>query len=254
MPTDLRHRDPRRPAGPRPVPQRRDRRAGQAQRRGLRRAVRGPGLHRGRAVARPSSTPDPAALQGPDQLPDARPARLPVRAQLDDVLRQAPIFVFREFMRHRVGCPTTRSPAATASSSRCSTSRARSASWCSRASPGSTSSSTAPPSSTSCRRRPMRGVRARRPTRAYQRMLDAGVAREVARMRAAGRDLLVDVRRPERPLADELPVAADQARGLALPVLPAAGDRDGRRADGGGVGRLMPLTHAAFEANGRVAP
>ena len=60
-----------------------------------------PGCPPGRADPGRSVDADAGALQGPDQLPDAGPARQPVRAQLDDLLRQAPIFVFREFMRHR---------------------------------------------------------------------------------------------------------------------------------------------------------
>ena len=55
-------------------------------------------------------------------------------------------------------------------------------------------------------------------------------------------------------VAHELPLAAHQGGGHALPVVPAARDRDVRREDGGRSGReLMPLTHAAFNANGRVA-
>ena len=45
--------------------------------------------------------------------------------------------------------------------------------------------------------------------------------------RPAGGHLLVDVRDHERPVADELPVPAHQAGELGLPVLPAARDRDG---------------------------
>ena len=45
----------------------------------------------------------PGALQGPDQLPDARPARQPVRAQLDDVLHQRPDLRLPRVHRHRVG-------------------------------------------------------------------------------------------------------------------------------------------------------
>lgn len=63
-------------------------------------------------------------------------------------LVSAPIFVFREFQRHRVRSRTTRRAAATASCSRSSTSPRPSASWSSRAVPGSTSSSRARPSST----------------------------------------------------------------------------------------------------------
>ena len=69
----------------------------------------------------------------------------------------------------------------------------------------------------------------------YQRMLDAGIAREVARMVLPGLDLLQRLRDPQRAIADELPVPATQGRGLALPVLPAAGDRDGGGALRGGV-------------------
>ena len=55
--------------------------------------------------------------------------------------------------------------------------------------------------------------------------------------RAAPDDLLVDVRDDERASPDELPVAAHQARQRRRPVLPAAGDRDVRRPDGGVLAR-----------------
>ena len=48
--------------------------------------------------------------------------------------------------------------------------------------------------------------------------------------------LLVDVRHLQRTLADALPRAAHPARAGPRAVLPAAGDRDGRGADGGGLG------------------
>ena len=92
----------------------------------------------------------------------------------------APIFVFREFMRHRVGWsyneesgryrelqPVFYVPAPTAS-------------WSSRAAPASTSSSRAPRSSTSSSAAPWR-TSYRQAYEAYQEMLAAGVAREVAR-------------------------------------------------------------------------
>ena len=127
------------------LPQRRDRRAGQAQRGRHRRAVGGPGLH-GRGAVPGGAEQGPGALQGPDQLPDAGPARQPVRAQLDDLLHQRP-----DLRLPRVHAAPRRLvvqrgvAAATGSSSRSSTSPARPASWSSRAAPASTTSSTAPP-------------------------------------------------------------------------------------------------------------
>ena len=63
-------------------------------------------------------------------------------------------------------------------------------------------------------------------------MLDGGHRPRGRPHRAAAQHLLVDVRDDERALAHELPVAAHQARGHALPVVPAARDRDGGGADG----------------------
>src|SRR5664280_2453581 len=61
-----------------------DGRAGQGQRRRLRRYLGGSGVHRRRAVAgRPGRGPGP--VQGSDQLLDARAARHPIRAQQHDV-------------------------------------------------------------------------------------------------------------------------------------------------------------------------
>ena len=120
---------------------------------------------------------------------------------------QAPIFVFREFMRHRIASYNEESgryrelragllrpgpraqagPAGQAGRVRVRRGHRRS----------STSSSVAA----------TEDVVPRRPTRAYLRMLDAGVAREVARGVLPVGHLLLDVRHAERPLADELPVA-----------------------------------------------
>ena len=86
-------------------------------------------------------------------------------------------------------------------------------------------------------------------------MLAAGVAREVARIvLPVGLYSSMYVTMNARSLMHFLS-PAHPARGRALPVVPAAGDRDGapsrwRRQWAG----LMPLTHAAFNANGRVAP
>lgn len=63
----------------------------------------------------------------------------------------APIFVFREFMRHRVGWSYNEESGRYRSSSRSSTSRTSPASWSRRAAPASTSSSRAPRRSRSSR-------------------------------------------------------------------------------------------------------
>ena len=148
----------------------------------------------------------------------------------------APIFVFREFMRHRVGHsyneesgqyrrlePGVSCPAPGASWSR-RASRAGTSSGRGQR-PSSTGSSSGPPS-----------ARAPEAYRAYREMLEAGVRARGGQDRAAGRAVLLDVRDLQRAGADELPVAAGQERGLDLPVVPAARDRDGRRADGGRLG------------------
>jgi hypothetical protein len=53
---------------------------------------------------------------------------------------------------------------------------------------------------------------------------------------AAGRPVFLDVRHLQRARPDELPGAAHPASWLGIPVIPAAGDRDGGREDGGRVG------------------
>lgn len=71
---------------------------------------------------------------------------------------------------------------------------------------------------------------------AYQEML-AAACRPRGRPRGPpGRPVLLHVRHLQRPLADALPRPAHPARTGDGPVLPAAGDRDGGREDGGRVG------------------
>ena len=117
----------------------------------------------------------------------------------------APIFVFREFMRHRVGCPTTRSPAATASCSPVFYVPGRRA----QARAGG------PPGQVRLRRRHRGAARARRPS-AMEDVVPPGVrglpgdARgraSPARSPAASCPSACSRRctPPERPLADALP-------------------------------------------------
>ena len=166
---------------------------------------------------------------------------------------QAPIFVFREFMRHRIASyneesgryrelrPVFYVPGPRAQPG--AGGQARRVRVPARKPTSRTSSST--------RRR------ARRPTPPSRRTSGcstAGVAREVARIVLPLKIYSSMYVTMNARVADELPVAAHEGRGHALPVVPAARDRDVRRADGSGWRELMPLTHAAFNANGRVAP
>lgn len=70
----------------------------------------------------------------------------------------------------------------------------------------------------------------------YQEMLAAACRPRGRPLGPARRSLLLDVRHVQRALADALPRAAHPARARRGPVLPAAGDRDGRREDGGALG------------------
>ncbi len=132
----------------------------------------------------------------------------------------APIFVFREHMRHRI-----------ASLQRGERALPRAAAGVLRAGAGAQAGPGGQAGSLHLRRRHRRAARAGR------RRDPAGVRRGVRRVpadarrrcrprgradRAAGDDLLVDVRHVQRPLADELPVPAHPARRLGVPVLPAA--------------------------------
>ena len=90
---------------------------------------------------------------------------------------------------------------------------------------------------------------------AYLEMLAAGVAREVARaVLPVGLYSSMYATCNARSLMHFLALRTKHEL-ARLPVLPAARDRDGRRRRWRRTGReLMPLTHAAFNANGRVAP
>ena len=171
------------------------------------------------------------ALQGTHQLPDARPPRQPLRAQLHDLLHQRP-----DLRLPRVPPPPRRLvvqrgiAAATGSSSRSSTSRARSASWSRRAARASTSSSRARRSSTSS----WRGHGGLVPpvVRGLPGDAAAGVAREVARaVLPVGLFSSMYATCNARSLMHFLACGpSTSGRG---PVVPAARDRDGRREDGG---------------------
>ena len=95
---------------------------------------------------------------------------------------QAPIFVFREFMRHRIASRTTRRAAATASSSRCSTSRGRSASCVQQGKPGTYEFVEGTPEQHELVQAADARSLPRRRTPPTSAMLAAGVAREVARI------------------------------------------------------------------------
>lgn len=71
---------------------------------------------------------------------------------------------------------------------------------------------------------------------AYQEMLAAACGPRGRPCGPPGRPLLVDVRDVQRTLADALPRPAHPARAGEGPVLPPAGDRDGRREDGSRMG------------------
>ena len=166
----------------------------------------------------------------------------------------APIFVFREFHRHRVGWsyneesgryrelqPVFYVPG-----------------------PDRKLVQEGKPGQVRLRRGHRRAAQARRPrrwrrlpasrTRAYQEMLAAGVAREVARtVLPVGLFSTMYATCNARSLMHFLSLRTKN-EDAKVPVVPAAGDRDGGREDGGRLGRLMPLTHAAFVETGRIAP
>ena len=82
---------------------------------------------------------------------------------------------------------------------------------------------------------------------------DAGIAREVARtVLPVGTYSSMYVTMNARALMNFF-VAAHQTRGLSLPVLPRS-ERSRWWLTDESWAELMPLTHAAFERNGRVAP
>lgn len=76
---------------------------------------------------------------------------------------------------------------------------------------------------------------------AYQNMLAAACGPRGGPGDASRRPVLLDVRHVQRPLPDALPGPAHPARAGQGAVLPAAGDRDGRGADGSRMGEA----HAA---------
>ncbi|MYU47347.1 FAD-dependent thymidylate synthase [Streptomyces sp. SID7803] len=165
----------------------------------------------------------------------------------------APIFVFREFMRHRVGWsyneesgryrelqPVFYVPTPPASSS-------------SRAVRASTSSSREPPEQHALTSRAMEDSY-RRAYEAYQEMLAAGVAREVARaVLPVGLFSTMYATCNARSLMHFLGLRTQHE----LAKVPSFPQREiemvGEQMEAHWA-RLMPLTHAAFNKNGRVAP
>jgi thymidylate synthase (FAD) len=165
---------------------------------------------------------------------------------------QAPIFVFREFMRHRIASYNEESGryrelrpvfyVPDADRRLVQTGKPGAYEF----SPGSAEQSALVEQQTM--------TASRLAFEAYQRMLEAGVAREVARIvlplniyssmyvtmnaRSLMNFLSLRTRRPESRFPSfpqrEIEMCAEQMEALWA--------------------RLMPLTHAAFEANGRVAP
>ena len=131
---------------------------------------------------------------------------------------QAPIFVFREFMRHRIASyneesgryreldPVFYVPGPERNLVQVGK-------------PGATTSSPAPPS------RPRSSTRRRRRSataayESYQRMLDAGHRSRSRPHRASADHLLLDVRDDERSLADELPSLRTKREGTHFPSFP----------------------------------
>ena len=237
------------------LPQRCDRRAGQAQRRRLRRAVRRPGVHRGRAVPRRARRKDPERSEGLINYLMRDRHGSPFEHNSMTFFISAPIFVFREFMRHRVGWSYNEE------SGRYRELRA----GVLRARRGPQAGPAGPPGQVRVRR----GHRRSSTSSTGRAMEDVvppgvrGVPGDAGRRRgprggprgAAGRALLLDVRDVQRPLADALPRPAHPARAGEV----SRPSRSGRSRWSGERWRqhwaqLMPLTHAAFNANGRVAP
>ena len=225
----------------------------------FRRAVRRPRVDAGRA--------DPRAEQARRQETEADTAR--DRGLINYLMRdrhgspfehnsmtfyvQAPIFVFREFMRHRIASYNEEcGPLPRAAAGLLRARRERRLVQIGK--PGAYEF--------------IAGLR--RAVRARRAATRDGVAPRVrgvpadarGRRRARGRadraaaeHLLVDVRDDERALADELPVAAHEAsRTSHFPSFPQREIEMCAEQMEDVWARLMPLTHAAFEANGRVAP
>ena len=133
---------------------------------------------------------------------------------------QAPIFVFREFMRHRIASYNEESRSLPRAAPRLLRPGARSATSSRWASPAPT---TFVPGTRRAARLVDAEIREAAPQayESYQRMLDAGIAREVARIVLPRHHLLVDVRDDERALAHELPLAcAPSARARHFPSFP----------------------------------
>ena len=187
------------------------------------------------------------------QLPDARPARLPVRAQLDDLLRAgADLRVPRvhaaphRLVQRGVGPLPRAAPGLL---------RPRpGAQPGAGGKPGAYEFVRAPPEQyalVDVETRDACDVRIRRVS------ADArGRRRPRGRPhRAAAEHLLVDVRDDECAIAHELPVAAHQAStGTHFPSFPQREiEMCAEKMEAIWTG-LMPFTHAAFNANGRVSP
>ena len=162
----------------------------------------------------------------------------------------APIFVFREFMRHRVGWSYNEEigPLQGARAGLLRPGRAT-ASWSSRAAPASTSSSRARRTQQELTGRVMEDSY-RRAYEAYQEMLAAGVAREVARaMLPVGLFSSMYATCNARSLMHFLGLRTQHE----LAKVPSFPQREiemvGEKMEEEWA-RLMPLTYAAFNTNG----
>ena len=166
---------------------------------------------------------------------------------------QAPIFVFREFMRHRIASYNEESGRYrelrpvfyVPDTERRLVQVGKPGAY--EFTPGSAEQSALVEQQTR--------TSSRQAFEAYQRMLEAGVAREVARIVLPLNIYSSMYVTMNAAIADELPVAAHTAsRSPAFPSFPQREiEMCAEKMEDLWAG-LMPLTHAAFEANGRVAP
>lgn len=152
----------------------------------------------------------------------------------------APIFVFREFMRHRVGWSYNEESGRYRNLEPVFYVPDASRKLVQEGRPGKYVFVEGTPAQLELTGRVMEDSY-RQAYEAYQEMLAAERGPRGRPRRPPGRPLLLDVRHVQRAVPHALPRPAHPARARQGPVLPAAGDRDGRREDGSGVGQA----HAA---------